>query len=162
MSYRTIHRNNEKASKIARMTDLLKSLRTKVKNYIVIDRQGQRVGEVRDLIIDINRQLNFVVSQLDNQEKSRLFLLSSKLVGKIDSQNQQIFINFKKSQVQYLPEYIERETQSSEMEDNLNAQEANTQNSELITAVAAATNSQVDSVEEIIRLLGERLIVDRT
>ncbi|NJM70088.1 MAG: DUF2382 domain-containing protein [Scytonema sp. RU_4_4] len=162
MNYRTIDINNEKASKIERMADLLKSLRTKVKNYIVIDRQGQLVGEVRDLIIDINRQLNFVISELDNQENYRLFLLSSKLVEKINSQNQRIFIKLKKSQVEYLPEYIERETQISEMKDNLNAQETNTQNSDLIAAVAAATNSQVDSVEEIIRLLGERLIIDRS
>lgn len=154
--------SHEKASKIARISNLLKNLRAKLKKYTVIDRESQIVGEVRDLIIDINRQLNFVVSKSDNQENDRLILLSSKLVEKVDSPNKFIFINLKKSQVQYLPNYIERETQDSEMEDNLNTQEANTQNSELIAAVAAATNSQVSSVEDVIRLLGERLIIERS
>ncbi|MBW4591664.1 MAG: DUF2382 domain-containing protein [Brasilonema angustatum HA4187-MV1] len=154
--------SHEKASKIARISNLLKNLRAKLKKYTVIDRESQIVGEVRDLIIDINRQLNFVVSKSDNQENDRLILLSSKLVEKVDSKIKFIFINLKKSQVQYLPNYIERETQDSEMEDNLNTQEANTQNSELIAAVAAATNSQVSSVEDVIRLLGERLIIERT
>jgi stress response protein YsnF len=154
--------SHEKASKIARIGNLLKNLRAKVKKYAVIAREGQVVGEVRDLIIDINRQVNFVVSKSDSQENDRLILLSSKLVEKIDSPNKFIFINLKKSQVQYLPNYIERETQDSEMEDNLNTQEANRQNSELIAAVAAATNSQVSSVEDVIRLLGERLIIERT
>ncbi|MBW4635593.1 MAG: DUF2382 domain-containing protein [Iphinoe sp. HA4291-MV1] len=163
MNYQTIHINHEKASsKIARISSLLKSLRTKVKNYTVIDRQGQLVGEVRDLIIDVTRQLNFVVSQPDNQGNHRLFLLNSKLVGKIDSQIQRIFINLNKSQVEYLPEYIERETQVSEMEHNSNAQEANKQDSDLIAAIADATNGQIDSVEDIIRLLGERLVIDRS
>ncbi|NMG05521.1 DUF2382 domain-containing protein [Brasilonema sp. UFV-L1] len=161
MSYRTIDINNEEPSKLARMTDLLKSLKTKVKNYIAVDKQGQLVGKVKDLIIDINRQLNFVISQLDNQENVRLFLLSSKLVEKINSQNKQIFLNLKKSQVEYLPEYIQ-ETQMSEIENNFNVQEENTQNSDLRGAVVDAKNSQVDSVEEIIRLLGERLIIDRS
>ncbi|KAB8334948.1 DUF2382 domain-containing protein [Scytonema tolypothrichoides VB-61278] len=154
--------SHEKASKIARISSLLKKLSNKVKKYTVVDREGQSVGEVRDLIIDIHRQLNFVVSKLDNQGNHRLILLSSKLVEKVDSQIKLVFINLKKSQVEYLPNYTERETQVSEMEQNLNVQEANTQNSELIAAVAAATNGQVDSVEDVIRLLGERLIIERS
>jgi stress response protein YsnF len=152
--------SHEKASQIARISSLLKKLSHQVKKYTVIDREGQVVGEVRDLIIDIHRQLNFVVSKSDNQGNYRLFLLSSKLVEKVNSQIQLIFINLKKSQVEYLPNHTE--TQMSEMEPNSNVQQENTQNSELIAAVAAATNGQVDSVEDIIRLLGERLIVERT
>nr|WP_232224217.1 DUF2382 domain-containing protein [Mastigocladopsis repens] len=133
-----------------------------MKDFAVIDRQGQLVGGVRDLIIDANRQLEFVVSQSDSQVSNRSFLLSSKIVEKIDSQIQKIFINLDKSQIQYLPEYIERENQVSEMEQNSNSQEVNTQDSELRAAVANATVSSVDSVEDIIRLLEERLVIDRS
>lgn len=165
MTYKTFPTSNEKVSKITRISALLESLRAKVKNYAVIDRQGQVVGEVQDLIIDSNRQLNFVVSDSDNQVKDQLFLLSSKLVEKIDSQIKQIFINLDKSQIEqieYLPEYTQRQSQFSEMEQNSNAPEANTQDSGIIAAVANPTNSDIDSVEEIIRLLGERLVIDRT
>lgn len=161
MTYRTFPISNEKASKITRISALLESLRAKVKNYAVIDRQGQVIGEVQDLIIDGNRQLNFLIS--DSHNKDQLFLLSSKLVEKIDSQIKQILINVDKSQIEqieYLPEYIQRESQVSEMEQNLNALEANTQEG-IIAGVANATNSEIDSVEEIIRLLGERLVIDR-
>lgn len=161
MTYRTFPISNEKASKITRISALLESLRAKVKNYAVIDRQGQVIGEVQDLIIDGNRQLNFLIS--DSHNKDQLFLLSSKLVEKIDSQIKQIIINVDKSQIEqieYLPEYIQRESQVSEMEQNLNALEANTQEG-IIAGVANATNSEIDSVEEIIRLLGERLVIDR-
>lgn len=164
MTYKTFAINNEKASKITRISALLETLRAKVKNYAVIDRQAQVVGEVQDLIIDDNRQLNFVVSDSDNQVKDQLFLLSSKVVEKIDSQIKQIFINVDKSQIEqieYLPEYIQRESQVSEMEQNSNAPEANTQDSAL-TAVANGTDLHIDSVEEIIRLLGERLVIDRS
>ncbi|WP_414588804.1 DUF2382 domain-containing protein [Scytonema sp. PCC 10023] len=165
MTYKTFPINNEKASKITRISALLETLRAKVKNYAVIDRQGQVVGEVQDLIIDGNRQLNFVVSDSDNQVKDQLFLLSSKLVEKIDSQIKQIFINVDKSQIEqieYLPEYIQRESQVSEMEQNSNTPEANTQDSGNIAGVTNATDIHIDSVEEIIRLLGERLVIDRT
>lgn len=165
MTYKTFPRSNEKVSKIARISALLESLRAKVKNYAVIDKQGQVLGEVRDLIIDSNRQLNFVGFDSGSQVKGRFFLLSSKLVEKIDSQVKQIFINVDKSQIEqieYLPEYIQKESQISEMEQNLNAPEPNTEDSALIAAVANATNTQIDSVEDIIRLLGERLVIDRT
>lgn len=165
MTYKTFPISNEKASKITRISALLESLRAKVKNYAVIDRQGQVVGEVRDLIIDGNRQLNFVVFGSDSQVKDEFFLLSSKLVEKIDSQIKQIFINVDQSQIEqieYLPEYIQTESQVSEMEQNSNAPELNTQDSAIIAEVANATNGEIDSVEEIIRLLGERLVIDRT
>jgi hypothetical protein len=65
-------------------------------------------------------------------------------------------------QIEYLPEYIQTESQVSEMEQNSNAPEVNTQDSASIAEVANATNGEIDSVEEIIRLLGERLVIDRT
>ncbi|ARV63051.1 hypothetical protein BZZ01_15550 [Nostocales cyanobacterium HT-58-2] len=154
--------SHKKASRIARINALLGSLRTKIKNFAVVDRLNQQVGDVRDLIIDANGQLNFVVSPSDNQVSHPLFLLNSKLVEKINSQIKQIFLNVDKSQIKYLPKYIKRETQVSEMEHNLNTQEANTQESTM-AEVANSTDSHIDSVsEDIIRLLEERLIIDRS
>jgi stress response protein YsnF len=163
MSYKTFHISNENANRIERISTLLESLRAKVINFEVIDQQGQLVGKVTNLVIDAYRQLNFVVSQLESVGNQRLFLLSSKLVEKIDSPGGQIFINVNKSQVEYLPEYIQRDSQVSDMEQNLNAQQENVQDSALVAEVISQTNTPVDdSVEDIIRLLEERLVIDRS
>ncbi len=64
---------------------LLEKLRNTVNNFAVIDRQGQILGEVSNLILDDNSQINFVVSQLPTVRNPGLFLLISKLIEKIDS-----------------------------------------------------------------------------
>lgn len=174
MTNETVNKTADNASKIARISTLLESLKKKVKNFAVLDREGQVVGEVRNLLIDANRQLTFVISTSENQESNRFFLLKGKLVQKIDSENKGVFINIDKSQIQYLPEYVDKESQLSEvMEDNLNAQEANPDNTTPIATVANNTSTQIESVipgyleeddvvEDIIRLLGERLVIDRS
>ena len=180
-----------------RISTLLESLRKKVKKYAVVDKQGQIIGEVKDLIVDANRQLGFVITKTVEREKNRCFELRSNLVQKIDSQSHRIFTNIDGSQIEELPEYIEIDNTISDMQENSINQEENTgnitssaalatdKNSEILSvvqeentgnitssaALATDNNSEIPSVtteniqtveEEIIRLLGERLVVDRS
>ncbi len=172
-----------------RISTLLESLRKKVKKYAVVDKQGYIIGEVRDLIVDANRQLSFVVAKTVDREKNRCFRLRSNVVQKIDSQIQRIFTNIESSQLEELPEYTEIENPTGDMEENSINQEAKTDNIRSSAAVATdkisdlltdnnsdlpsvvIENSDIPSVvteniepveEEIIRLLGERLVVDRS
>lgn len=149
---------NEHTSRIARISTLLDSLRQKVKKFSVLDKQSQLVGEVEDLIIDGNRQINFVVNALEILEKKQFFLLSSKLIEKIDSPTKRIFLSIEKNQTKYLFETnLEREKQSSKMENNSTSFQDNTQ--DLPTNI---NDGERDSVEEIVRLLGERVVIDRS
>jgi len=160
----------------ARISTLLENLREKVKRFSVVDRQGQIVGEVRDLIVDANRQLSFVVSKAVARGKNRYFRLKSNLVHKIDSRIQCIVTNIDSSQIENLPEYPEhreRESTIITMDENLINQEFSTGNTTPVAALATDTNnihSEIESgvpknvelvKEEIIRLLEEKLVVDR-
>ncbi len=179
-----------------RISTLLESLRKKVKKYAVVDKQGQIIGEVKDLIVDTNRQLGFVITKSVEREKNRCYELRSNLVQKIDSQSHRIFTNIDGSQIEELPEYIEIDNTISDMQENsinqeenpgnitssaalkdnnseipLVVQEENPGNITSSAALATENNSDIPSVtteniqtveEEIIRLLGERLVVDRS
>ena len=157
--------------KNTRISTLLESLSKKVKKYAVVDKQGQIIGEVKDLIVDANRQLGFVITKTVEREKNRCFELRSNLVQKIDSQSHRIFTNIDGSQIEELPEYIEIDNTISDMQENSINQEENTGNITSSAALAKDNNSDIPSVtteniqtveEEIIRLLGERLVVDRS
>ncbi|MDF5731150.1 MAG: DUF2382 domain-containing protein [Rhizonema sp. PD38] len=165
MNNKTIVQEKYSGTQSARISTVLENLRKKVKNFVVVDNHGQLVGEVRDLIIDANRQLNIVVSKIVNHGSNDLYRLSSKLVKKIDPQIQRIFINIDNSQVQDLPEYKERES-TDIMAQNLTDMEHYPDNFPELPVVE--NNSEIESgeenkvEEEIIRLLGERLVVERS
>lgn len=184
----------------ARVGNLVEKLRSKLKNFQVMDRQGQLIGEIKDLLLDDNRQINLVVAQVANDE-SRLFLLMSKLVQKIDPPNKSVLVDVNKAEIEQLPEYVMTETpdmESSKMPNssvtpadeavadrsttdvsNLNTSTSAVSASAAITPTSsyelAALQKQVDEnsvleisdtrevlEEEIIRLLGERVSVDRS
>ncbi|PMB49827.1 hypothetical protein CEN39_20170 [Fischerella thermalis CCMEE 5201] len=168
----TVNRDTEQSNqRTVKLTAKLENLRDKVKDYAVLDRQGQLVGEVKDLIVDAEHRLDFVVCESQNQQSDRFFLLNSKLVEKIDSQNRHILTKIDKSEIEYLPEYLDRESQVGEIELTSNTQEANTHDTTLVPTKANDTNIQIepvvseeveDTVQKIIRLLAERLVIDRS
>lgn len=184
-----------------RVGNLVEKLRSKLKNFQVMDREGQLMGEIKDLILDDNRQINLVVSEAANDKESRLFLLMSKLVQKIDPPNKSVLIDVNKAEIEQLPEYVMTETpdmESSKMPngsvtpaDEVVADRSTTDVSNLNTSTSVvsaftditptssskstALQQQVDEKgvieisdtrkvleEEIIRLLGERVFVDRS
>lgn len=169
MNSQPMTKNIGQANTNTRTSTSLADLKEKVKNFVVIDRQGQLVGVVHDLIVDANRRLNLVISNQANQETVEygqhlaekhpsLFRLQSQRIKQIHKPTKSVFIDLNKSEIEYMPEYLETETPGDRtLSENSTEQLANNQ----------TTNSPVEPVkleqvteEQIIRLIEERLFVE--
>lgn len=164
-------RNIGQVSSDSHTNTLLASLKHKVKNFVVFDSQGELVGKVQDLIVDSNHRLNLVISNRVNEQilvsnqhltdkHASLFWVQSQRVKKIDNPTKSVFIDLDKSEIEYMPEYLEAET-PGERKSELS------QNSTKELAYNQTTNNSVQpaeledvSEEKIIRLLEERLVVE--
>jgi len=142
-----------------RIGELLEKLRTKLKKYTALTRSGQVIGEIKDLILDADRNLYLVVVAGQTQ---RFFLLFSKLIQKIDPPTQSVILDISESELKNMPEYLESEINHKDIANN---------NSEImqddVPVMADTTDihsmvTTTDVTEDIIRLLGERLVVDRS
>ena len=183
--------NNESVKTNARINTLAEKLRSKLKDFAVLDRQGELMGQVKDLILDNNRQLNLVVSRLPTAPRSSLFLLKSKLIQNIDPSNQSVLINMDKAEIDNLPDYTITVPQDIELSEIQNSPITPTQeavnevtikdsvsDSATIMPTPFSESENVQSElnydgtpdpvetrevlsEEIIRLLEERLVIDR-
>ncbi|WP_242041181.1 DUF2382 domain-containing protein [Leptolyngbya sp. FACHB-261] len=89
----------------ANILALLAKLRQKLHNFAVLDRQGRLVGEVRDLTLDTDRRLNLIVSQPDQHQGSRLFLIASRLIQNVESSTRALSVNMSQEDIQNLPPY---------------------------------------------------------
>ncbi|MEH2289301.1 YsnF/AvaK domain-containing protein [Nostoc sp.] len=150
----------------SRTTSSLTDLRKKVNNFAVFDNQGQLVGVVHDLIVDANRRLNLVISNQANQKIAEstqqlaekhpsLFRLQSQKIKKIDKPTKSVFIDLNKSEIEYMPEYLESETPGDR---NSTEQLANNQMTN--SPVEPLNNLEQVPEEQIIRLIEERLVVE--
>ncbi|WP_292696890.1 MULTISPECIES: DUF2382 domain-containing protein [unclassified Nostoc] len=147
-------------------------LKKKVKNFAVFDNQGQLVGVVHDLIVDANKRLNLVILNQENQQileygqqladkHPSLFRLQSQRIKKIDKPTKSVFIDFNKSEIEYMPEYSETE-KPGDVYDGLRLSNSTEQlvNNQTINSAVEPINSEEVSEEQIIRLLEERLFVE--
>ena len=165
MNSQPMAKNIGQANSNSRTSTSLADLKSKVNNFTVIDKQGQLVGVVHDLIVDANRRLNLVISNQVNQQTGEynqqladkrpfLFRLQSQRIKKIDKPTKSVFIDLNKSEIEYMPEYLEAETPG---DSNSTEQLANNR---ITNSPVEATNSEEASEEQIIRLLEERLVVE--
>ncbi|WP_335134832.1 YsnF/AvaK domain-containing protein [Nostoc sp.] len=165
MNSQPMTKNIGQANSNSRTSTSLADLKNKVNNFTVIDKQGQLVGVVHDLIVDANRRLNLVISNQVNQQtgeynqqladkRPSLFRLQSQRIKKIDKPTKSVFIDLNKSEIEYMPEYLETETPG---DSNSTEQLANNR---ITNSPVEATNSEEASEEQIIRLLEERLVVE--
>ncbi|MEH2140667.1 YsnF/AvaK domain-containing protein [Nostoc sp.] len=149
-------------------------LKKKVNNFAVFDRQGQLVGVVHDLIVDANRRLNLVISNRTNQQtleydrqltdkNPSLFRLQSQRIKKIDKPTKSVFIDFNKSEIEYMPEYSET-GKPGDVSDGLRLSNSTEQlaNNQTINSPVEPVNLAEVSEEQIIRLLEERLVVENS
>ncbi|MEH2259432.1 YsnF/AvaK domain-containing protein [Nostoc sp.] len=159
-------KNTLQAKGNSRTISSLADLRKKVNNFAVFDNQGQLVGVVHDLIVDGNRRLNLVISNQANQKTAEysqqlaekhpsLFQLQSQRIKKIDKPTQSVFIDLNKSEIEYMPEYLESETPG-----DLNSTEQLANNQMINSPVESLNNLEQVPEEQIIRLLEERLVVE--
>lgn len=153
----------------SRTSTSLADLKKKVKDFAVIDRQGQLVGMVYDLIVDTNRRLNLVISNQVNQQTVEysqqladkhpsLFRLQSQRIKKIDKPTKSVFIDLNKSEIEYMPEYLETETPGDgKLSENSIEQLGYSQTT---SSPVEPENLEYVTEEKIIRLLEERLVVE--
>ncbi|OKH46512.1 hypothetical protein NIES2101_25065 [Calothrix sp. HK-06] len=152
--------NLNSTEKQTQIISLLTNLNKKIRNFAVVDTELEQVGAVKDVIIDSNRQISFIIA--DHQTTPRLFILKGQHVQKIDPQLRKIFLNIDSTQVNNLPEYQERN-----MEINTDAQGLSSDSYVADSHIADATSeihTQQTTLqsEDVIKLLEERLVVDRT
>ncbi|MBW4451780.1 MAG: YsnF/AvaK domain-containing protein [Nostoc indistinguendum CM1-VF10] len=169
MNSQPMTKNIGQANSDSETSTSLADLRKKVKGFAVFDQQGQLVGVVHDLVVDANRRLNLVISNEVNQQTLEygqqlagkhpsLFRLQSQKIKKIDKPTKSVFIDLNKSEIEYMPEYLETETPGERvLSENSTDQPVDSQ----------TTNNTVEPVnleevteEQIIRLLEERLVVE--
>lgn len=175
------------------LNSLVERLRHRLKNFAVINQHGEKVGEVKDLILDANRQLRFVISHMThNNSDSRLFLLVSKLIQKIEPANKAVLVDINIAEIENLPEYTSPGTNTEDVaiplgssrvvmahtnqHDRFNYASPSDEPTDVTptqlfkspTMQNEIENNNLASVdtealgEEIIRLLGERLVVERS
>lgn len=164
-----------------RVTNLIEKLRTKLKNFLVLDKQGQFVGEVEDLILDQNRQLNLVVSKSTTEHGANSFLLISKLIQKINPPERVVIVDIDPAEIEDLPEHQTKGTLDIESDLPLSpvtaiekpADGRTIRESDPFESSVMETEAELIAIpeephdlnlevleEEIVRLLGERLVVD--
>ncbi|MBD2357357.1 DUF2382 domain-containing protein [Tolypothrix sp. FACHB-123] len=156
-----------------RISNLLEHLSSKVRNFAVLDKQGQLLGEVKELTLDAENRLILILKQWSNQQdiqahdqqltdNYQLLKLRSKQIQKIDSPTQSIFVDLEKAEVENLPENLSANKQGGQiMSDGANGQVANNQtlNNNLEGNLVTTSSSEIQE-EEIINLLEERLVVN--
>ncbi|MDZ7967248.1 MAG: DUF2382 domain-containing protein [Nostoc sp. DedSLP03] len=160
MNSQIMAKNTLQAKGNSRTISSLVDLRKKVNNFAVFDNQGQLVGVVHDLIVDANRRLNLVISNHESSQQladkhPSLFQLQSQRIKKIDKPTQSVFIDLNKSEIEYMPEYLESETPG-----DFNSTEQVANNQTTSSSVESLNNLEQIPEEQIIRLLEERLVVE--
>ncbi|MDB9384434.1 DUF2382 domain-containing protein [Nodularia spumigena CS-584] len=169
MNSQPMANNLKQVHKKTNIHTLLETLKNKVRDFVVTDRQGQIVGKVKDLILDANRRLNLVISQQTNQKNRknhgtpdvnshRLVLLLSQKINKINNGDRCILLDIDKSEVEHMPEYLEAATSDSQITvDELTAPNMNEQMSK--SQIETVNAAELDD-EDIVSLIEERLIAD--
>ncbi|MEG3877395.1 DUF2382 domain-containing protein [Microcoleus sp. herbarium7] len=166
------------AQSITRLNRVPEKVRTKLKSFTVKDNQGHLVGKIKDVYFDANGQLNFVVAGLGT-ENTRIFLVSIKLLKKVDYHQKTLFVSINSEQVELLPGisasggYQSLETPSEPLPELGNTESTNPSTVMLNPTDADRANENLETSEEeaedfdivdreVIRLLEERLVINRS
>lgn len=177
MNSQPMTKNIGQANTDERTSTSIADLRKKVKDFAVIDRQGQLVGVVHDLIVDANRRLNLIISNQANQETLEygqqlaekhpsLFRLQSQRIKQIDKPTKSVFIDLNKSEIEYMPEYLQTETPGDDYRQaaphlpTLSESTEQLANNQTTNSPFEPVNLEQVTEEEIIRLVEERLVVE--
>jgi stress response protein YsnF/sporulation protein YlmC with PRC-barrel domain len=169
MNSQPMTKNIGQANSDSQTSTSLADLRNKVKGFAVFDQQGQLVGVVHDLVVDANRRLNLVISNQVNQETLEygqqlagkhpsFFRLQSQKIKKIDKPAKSVFIDLNKSEIEYMPEYLEAETPGEGVLSEKSTEQP--VDSQTTNNPVEPVNLEEATEEQIIRLLEERLVVE--
>jgi len=165
------------AKSITRLNRVPEKVRTKLKSFTVKDNQGHLAGKIKDVYFDANGQLNFVVAGL-GAENSRIFLVSIKLLKKVDYHQKALFLSINSDRVDRLPGIsANAEPQSLEISSEHSSEASNSESTNPSTVMLNSTDAdrknehlETDEREQdfdivdqdVIRLLEERLVINRS
>ncbi|MEG4285327.1 DUF2382 domain-containing protein [Microcoleus sp. A006_D1] len=165
------------AKSISRLNQVPEKVRTKLKSFTVKDNQGHLAGQIKDVYFDANGQLNFVVAGL-GAENSRIFLVSIKLLKKVDYHQKALFLSINSDRVDRLPGISANgEPQSLAISSEQSSEASNSESTNPSTVMsnltdAELTNENLETSEDeenfdivdqdVIRLLEERLVINRS
>ena len=165
--------NNPKAQKYRiPVSDLLNKLRRKLTSFTVLNRQGEMLGTIQDFTIDEDHQLNLVISQQKVESGGLGFLLDSKYIQEVYPGKKSLFVDISKAEIERLPVYNAPNAKAAAIESakaTISLQTNNETNFPQEQFLETASQSSQESQEhlevldeEIIRLLGEKLVVNRS
>lgn len=172
------------------INNLVEKLKYRLKNFVILAPNGEQLGEVEDFILDSNRQLKLVV-RANNSPESQSYLLLSKLIQKIEPANKTVLVNLDQAEFERLPKYAKPDptsdntinpisSVSESVSESINYSSDLSQKENIPTTPLfeqdmqneVQNNINLDSSddihqtvglgEEIIRLLGERVVVERS
>lgn len=155
----------------AQVRALLHKLGSKLNDFTVVNQQGQSVGKVQDLCLDVNHQLQLVLTHSKHQD-GYCYLLSSKLIQDVDPSAQLLYVDISPAELEHLPDYRLTElsmvvpivpASGSPKKDAMPTPDRlrdDQEQSEFYNLLESPT-LEVAS-EETVRLLEERLVVDRS
>jgi len=165
------------AKSITRLNRVPEKVRTKLKSFTVKDNQGHLAGKIKDVYFDANGQLNFVVAGLC-AENSRIFLVSIKLLKKVDYHQKALFLSINSDRVDRLPGIsANAEPQSLEISSEHSSEASNSESTNPSTVMSNLTdadrpNEHLETTQDeedfdivdqdVIRLLEERLVINRS
>jgi len=165
------------AKSITRLNRVPEKVKTKLKSFTVKDNKGLLVGKIKDVYFDANGQLNFVVAGLGS-ENTRIFIVSIKLLKKVDYHQKALFLSINSPQVDLLPgvsanaggQSLENPSEQPSEFNNSELTNPSTVMSNLTDADRTDENLETDEHEEnfdivdqeVIRLLEERLVINRS
>lgn len=171
-----------------RIKDLLEKLRNKLRNFAIINMQGQIVGRVKDLVLDKEYHLNVLMFRNEAQADSPIYFLSSKYIEKVDTAHRLIFVDIAPAELNQLPIFSSQNNNVAEVSGNSptpsvtqestidagEGQELNETDSPETQPLETEMHREVENEdftepddssnvleEEIVRLLEERLVVNR-
>jgi stress response protein YsnF len=91
----------------------LNNLKHKLQNFTVLDELGQPIGEIQDLILDSEHQLNLVIAPSNLEGNQPSVLLNGRRIKKVSLQTRAVFVDIVKADVDFLPNHTPLETSDS-------------------------------------------------
>lgn len=157
-----------------RIKVLLDKLKSKLKDFLVLDSLGNLVGKVKSVHLDSARQLNLVISEED-MAGARPFLLRSNHIHQVDYTTRAVVLDISKAEIQQLPQYKRSQTTTTDLSSRQtrdftqeSVAELNSYTEQMSVPAEGNNNLELSESselpeeieEEVIRLLEERLIVN--
>lgn len=149
-----------------KIEELFHKLRSKLSAFEIINLEGQKLGRIKDFTLDKNSRLYMVIPKLNDKTDSPVFLLSSKYVQNVDPANRVIFVDISQVELNNLPLYqtsnnsqFSKQSSTALNQKSSTKAEKNIQEQDSIIKPSEASDI---NAEEIIRLLEERLIINRS